>query len=132
MKYQVMQKTKELSFFIISKEMKDDFKGLISLLEELRGVASKQTHYHNLDEWSTLVYDYIYNMLKKYNFKNGDMETNNKNPKALFWWEVYYVFSSIIYSPNLKSKVANHHSSAYERNEAFIKELQWVYEKITL
>lgn len=89
----------------------------------MRDTASKQTHYQNLDQWNDVVYGYIHKMLKKTGFKNGQSEENAKNPSATLWWTIYGAVGSITYSHYLKTKVALHHSSAWERNEALIKEL---------
>ena len=89
----------------------------------MRDTASKQTHYQNLDQWSGVVYGYIHKMLKKTGFKNGKPEENAKNPSATLWWTIYGEVSSITYSQYLQTKVARHHSSAWERNEALIMEL---------
>lgn len=90
---------------------------------EWQNKASKKTHYEDLNIWSDDVYGFIHRMLEKYGFVNGNPEANAKNPEANFWWMVYGLMSSIIYSPYLKSEVAYHHSSAFERNRALLGEL---------
>lgn len=101
-----------------------DITKLKEMVKDSSLTASKKTHYHGLNDWSRPIWDYIHNMLDKHGFKNGNMETNRKNPKASFWWSVYGIFGNIIYSPNLQTEVSTHHSSAWERNEAFNKELE--------
>jgi len=90
----------------------------------LREVASKKTHYQDLDEWSDVVFGYVRKMLKKTGFKNGRPEENAKNPNATLWWAIYGMVGNITYSQYLQTRVARHHSSAWERNEALIMELQ--------
>lgn len=109
-----------------------DLQTFVVFLESFRLTASKETHYKKLEHWTGPVYNYAHNMLKKYGFVNGDPEANNKNPDARFWWSVYNIVSNVIYSPHLKSEVANHHSSAYDRNEALILEIQDVLSSITI
>ncbi len=61
-------------------------------------------------------------MLNKYGFVNGGP---NQNPEARFWWStVYNTMSHITYSKYLETKTARHHASAFERNEALVKELK--------
>ena len=108
----------------VSDECKSDVNPFKELLDELSETASKKTHYENLDEWSDKVHEYVYDMLKKYGFKSGDVEANSKNPEASFWWSIYGIVGACIHSPNLKTEVANHHASAWERNEALRKDIQ--------
>lgn len=108
-----------------------DFKALTDMVNAAKSTASKQTHYHQLNEWSNPIWDHIHNMLKKTGFKNGEPEENAKNLKTQFWWSVYQLFSNIVYSPNLKTEVATHHSSAWERNEAFSIELSIISKKLS-
>lgn len=108
----------------VSDECASDVKQFKELLDELSETTSKETHYHNLDKWSDQAYGHVHDMLKKYGFKNGDVEANKKNPDASFWWSIYGIVSFCIYSPNLETQVANHHSSAWERNEALRKDIQ--------
>ncbi len=116
--------SKEFLLSVTNEEVLKDLQKYQELLTSLSDTASKKTHYDNLNDWSDKAYGYIHDMLKKYGFKNGDVEANNKNPDARFWWAVYGVLSSITYSPYLKTEVALHHSSAYERNEAMIQEVK--------
>lgn len=106
-----------------SKEAVADLHTYKSLLENLRATASKKTHYQDLESWNHDVYEYVHNMLKKYGFVSGNPEANALIPDASFWWKIYSVVSSVIYSPHLKSEVSAHHSSAFERNEALIGEI---------
>lgn len=107
-----------------SMEAIDDFYVFKDHVNALQATASKYTHYEKLDEWSHAVYDFVHKMLKKYKFVNGDVEANKKNPDATFWWDVYAMIGSVIYSPHLKSVTAAHHSSAAERNAALLLEIE--------
>lgn len=122
-----MKKQKEKQIFVrtqycidasktVSKECIQDLHQYHHKVIEWQNTASKKTHYNDLNLWSDEAYDFIHQMLKKYGFVNGD-------PEAHFWWQVYGLLSSIIYSPYLKSEVAYHHSSAFERNRALLGEL---------
>lgn len=113
-------------------ECKKDLFPFLDVIESQTDVASKSTHYHNLDEWNDVIYDYIRSMLKKYKFKNGDVEANAKNPQASFWWAIYGLKGSIIYSPSLKTEVATHHASAFERNEALKAEVNCLIKELGL
>jgi len=97
---------------------------------EWQNTASKKTHYQELEEWSKPAYGFIHDMLHKYGFVNGDPAANAKNPAASLWWAMYGLISNITYSPNLKSEVAYHHSSAFERNRALLAELNTVIDNI--
>lgn len=116
-----------MSFDKTAKESQQDFKEFFELVKEQSVNASKRTHYDRLNEWSKPIWDRIHFLLEKYGFKNGEREENQKNPNVVFWCFVYEMFSNIIYSPNLKTQTAHHHSSAYERNEAMIFELSEVF-----
>jgi len=111
----------------VSNESLIDLSNYLNLINELSITASKNTHYEKLDEWSTLVYDYIHKMLNKYGFVQAVQE---QNPDAEFWWCLYGLLSNIIYSPNLITEVSNHHSSAFERNEALKLDLEYLLNKI--
>lgn len=123
---QLSHRTKKfvLTLENVPKKCLEDLDVFKSLLESLRETASKKTHYHNLNEWNDKVYDFVHNKLSENGFKNGDPEANDKNPGARFWWHVYGIVGGIHYSKHLKTDVANHHSSAYERNEALIAEIE--------
>lgn len=96
----------------------------LAFIGALRESASKGTHYHKLDEWSKPVYQQIHQFLHKHGFINGGAARNlSQPPLADMWWSVYSMMSSIIHSPYLKTEVADHHASAYERNEALIEEI---------
>lgn len=110
----------------------NDLREFVDFLNALSNTASKKTHYHELNVWSNSAFNYVHNRLKKYGFVNGDPEANAKNPDATFWWKIYSIVSNVIYSPHLKSEVAYHHSSAFERNEALILEIKDVLSSITL
>jgi hypothetical protein len=101
----------------------DELKEFLVLAIELRNTASKHTHYKDLDSWSNKVYDFIHKKLKRHGFVNGEPELNRKNLNASVWRAIYGGFGSIVYSPHLKTEVSLHHSSAFERNEALVLEL---------
>lgn len=107
----------------VPKKCLEDLVSFKEILVYLRETASKHTHYHKLDEWSNVVYKFIHDKLDENGFKNGDPEANDKNPGARFWWHIYGIMGGIHYSRHLNTQVANHHSSAFERNEAFIAEV---------
>lgn len=109
-----------------------DLQYFVGVLEKLRETASKKTHYGDLNLWSDAAFGYVHDMLKKHKFVSGDPEANALLPDATFWWKVYSIVSNVIYSPHLKSEVAYHHSSAYERNEALIKEIEDVLSSIKI
>jgi hypothetical protein len=113
-----------------SAEAITDLKAYADYVEGLRTIASEKTHYHDLNVWSDKAYEFIHAMLKKYGFVNGDPEANALLPDATLWWMVYGLISNVIYSPHLKTQVAYHHASAYERNEALILELKDVISNI--
>jgi hypothetical protein len=108
----------KLHFNEIPKRVIDDIRRLLCILEKLSETASKKTHYDKLDEWNKPIYDFASDTLKRFGFVNGNPEANAKNPPAEFWWRVYQILGDVIYSPHLKSQTENHHSSAWERNEA--------------
>jgi len=116
----------------ISQTCKDDFVLFYANLVFSREKHSKETHYNGLDEWRRFVYEMIHHALHKHGFVNGNPEANAKNKDATFWNEVYGIAGSIIYSPYLVTDVANHHSSAYERNKALICELGLVIDSMKL
>ena len=107
-----------------------DIKEYLSLIKELSNTASKKTHYDNLNVWSDAAYPFIHDRLKKYGFANGQPEVNKKNPNASLWWMIYQLLSNITYSPNLRTEVSSHHSSAFERNEAMRMDLEKLIEKL--
>ena len=110
----------------VSEKCKQDLLVYLNLINELSKTASKKTHYVNLEEWSNSSHKFIDKMLKKYKFVNGNSEANEKLPDAKFWWNIYGVLSSIHYSPNLKTNVDIHHSSAWERNEALRLDIEYI------
>jgi len=103
-----------------------NLKELLELVRKSESTASKNYFYDKIDEWSDPLYDFISKTLKKFGFKNGNREYNDRFPDIVFWWEIYGLISSTIYSPNLQTKTENHHSSAYERNCVLEIELQYV------
>lgn len=110
----------------ISKESLVSLNDFIKLTEDLKKVASKETHYHNLDIWMKPVYEFVNNELSRVGFRNVEIEYNDSYPDIRFWWSIYRLLSSITYSPNLKSITEIHHSSAYERNDALNKDLKYI------
>lgn len=92
---------------------------------------STKTHYHHLNEWSDVVYEFIRKRLYAEGFINGDKKSNDEIPEVRFWWELYGLLGSVIWSPKLKGEfVANHHSSANARNQAFIGELDDILDSV--
>ena len=124
------KETLEIFNNLQNEEVKKDLKIYYEQLQTLAATAIKNTHYDGLDEWSKEVYSFIHKMLAKYEFKNGEPEENKKNINASFWLSIYDVLSNICYSPYLETKVPSHHSSAFARNEAMIKELEVLINKI--
>jgi len=113
----------------VGQQAFDDLTTYLELLESLRDTASKQTHYDKLDEWSDVVYGFVHDKLNEYGFINGGTAMGKKQPRdAEFWWKIYAVVSGVIYSPNLISRTAHHHSSAWERNEALIADITDIIE----
>lgn len=106
----------------VSNECIQDIVKFKTFLETLN--PSKDTHYDKLDDWSTLVYSFIRNLLNKYGFVNGKPEKNKENSDGLFIFELYCAIGNICHSPFLENEsVSVEKSSAFARNEALIKEL---------
>ncbi|EGQ8013296.1 hypothetical protein HFM15_001565 [Vibrio cholerae] len=64
--------------------------------------------------------------MPKHGVINGDVEANKQKPLVSLWFSMYSIWAHIIYSPNLNSEVADHHSSAKERKDALMMELEYV------
>jgi hypothetical protein len=116
----------------VSDKCKHDLLVYLNLINELSKTASKKTHYVNLEEWTSSAYGFIHKMLKKYKFVNGDPEANSKLPNASFWWNIFWILSSIQYSPNLNTNVEPHHSSAWERNEALKLDIEYIVNALNI
>ena len=116
----------------VSEKCKQDLLVYLQHINDLSKTASKYTHYDKLNEWSESAYGFIHKMLKKYKFVNGNPEANAKLPDASFWWNIYGVISNIHYSPNLQTKVAAHHSSAWERNEALRLDIEYIINTLNI
>ena len=115
----------------VSREAYVDVDQFLSFLEAQRDTASKITHYDRRSFWSDHVFGFVRNCLTKYGFVNAGAAMGIKqNPNADFWWKIYGLISNVCYSANLRSKVANHHSSAWERNEALITDVKILISKI--
>ncbi len=95
---------------------------MIKHCEGLRKTASTQTHYDRLNEWSDEVYDYIRKKLTEFGHVSGSL-VNVASPNLCLWFGIHGLVSSVSYSPYLETRVARHHASAYERNDALIAEL---------
>lgn len=120
----MLDTTKAISKFPnISSKCWELFKGFCSVVKSQENIASHNTHYDHLDDWYNPIRNYIHDTLYRVGFKNGDPEYNHKFPDIRFWWLVYGIEGNIIWSPNLVSFGANHHSSAYERAFALRIEL---------
>ena len=56
----------------------------------------------------------------------------NASPKqhvdAAFWWLIYGLMSNVHFSLNLKTEVAYHHASAWERSQALMKDVEDIIE----
>ena len=112
-----------------SKMSFNDLNTFLVRLQELDAKASKKTHYEKLDEWLDTVYDFLHKQLNKYGFINGGAAMGKEQPTdAAFWWAVYNVMSSVIYSIHLKSVTEYHHSSAWERSQALMADIQDIIE----
>lgn len=90
-------------------------------LQEAKDWASKNTHYQQLEDWWNPYHKIISNNLDKYGFVNGNGAPNDG---AKLWWFIYQTDPA--WSPNLKTQVSNHHSSAWERNEVMILEIGYL------
>jgi hypothetical protein len=124
---QYMSSTLETKKIIgVSIEAKNDVHTLLELCYTLRSTASKKGSYDHLEDWTKPVYELHSRILHHYGFKNGDVEYNNSIPDIQYWWGIYGIINNIIYSPNLHTEYENHHSSAWERNEALIAELEFL------
>jgi hypothetical protein len=113
-----------------SKEAIADLHELHHLVIKQQEIASKKTHYEDLDKWSSVIYGLIHDKLEKYGFENGNVEKNFKNADVSFWWNIYGLVGNIIYSPNLKTKVQYHHASAFERNRALLAEINEILDNL--
>jgi hypothetical protein len=113
----------------VGQQAFDDLLKYLELLESLRETACKETHYEKLDEWNGKAYGFVHDMLKKHRFINGGAAMGLEQPRdANFWWMIYSVVSNVCYSRHLKTEVANHHASAWERNEALIADIRDIIE----
>ncbi len=107
----------------------NDLSIFLTELIELDETASKETHYHELDKWMDPVYGLIRKQLEKYGFIEAAPSKGKTQPMdAEFWWAIYAVLSSVCYSMHLKSQTAYHHSSAWERNQALMGDIQDIIE----
>jgi len=113
---------------LISKEKNANgcLSELVEFLEFLNNLnPSKKTHYQDLDIWSDEVYNFIRAKLEKHGFiQAAPLKGVEQPPKAKLWWLVYGLVGAVIHSPNLKTEVAHHHSSAFEQNEALKTDLK--------
>ena len=110
----------------VSPKTLDDLMAFRARLDILGQSASHMTHYNRLDEWTTPMHLIIREALVSSGFVNGQPDINKNIPDVKFWWSIYGVASNIIYSQHLKSQVAHHHSSAFERNEALKAEIDTI------
>jgi len=115
----------------VSPEAYEDLLVFMTVLEAQQLVASKETHYVKLHAWSNAVNGFAHKTLMKHKFVNAGAIMGIEQPAdANFWWHVYCLIANVCYSPNLHSKVADYHSSAYERNEALIEDLRILIERV--
>lgn len=128
----VLEKMEDINLSEGDKSIfKTELKSFQELLNNLRSTASKKTHYQQLDEWTDIVYGRIRDYLNQHGFINAGAALGlNQPPLADMWWAIYSVKSSIIYSHFLQTEVSDHHSSAYERNEALIKEVDEILKEL--
>lgn len=96
-------------------------------LQEASEWASMDTHYQELDEWWKPYHQIIDVNLKKYGFING---VGAPNDDAKLWWNI--CGSDPAWSPNLITQVANHHSSAWSRNEVMILEIGYLCDQFNV
>lgn len=92
---------------------------------------SSKTHYHQLDSWSEPIYQFIRSRLDCHGFKNAEPEHNKSIPMVSVWWEIYRALGSVQDSPDLITEVANHHSSALERHNAFLVDIHAILKAIS-
>ncbi len=104
----------------------EELKQFQSLVEQSSETASKNHWYDRLNEWDKPLYNFVSDKLNSNGFIQGQPDMNKNNKRVRVWWELYQYLSSLIYSPNLKSEVANHHSSAFERNEVLRKDMEYI------
>lgn len=104
-----------------SEESLNDLKCYYEDLLRLNENASKNTHYDRLSEWSDAVYAFVHNKLGKYGFVQA---SNEQNQDARFWFLIYQVIGGVCYSKHMKTQVAAHHSSAWERNQALLGDIE--------
>lgn len=97
----------------------DDLNDFKRLLEDWTTKASKETHYYGLNYWENAVLKFITTKLQ-------DQSSLN----YLFWLNLYKTANTIHLSPHLKTNVKRHHSSAYERNQALLVELNSILNNI--
>ena len=81
--------------------------------------TDRRTHYQGLDEWLTPKNQIISKNLDKFGFINGKGSTNND---SAFWWVIHQL--EPCYSLNLVTEVSSHHSSAWERNNCMLIEIE--------
>jgi len=103
--------------------------GLLKILQLSSLSASKETHYEGLNEWEDPIYGYVHKMLHKFGFHNGKL---HQKPDSEFWWTIHNLVTDICYSSSLDTKVSSHHSSAWERNEALIKDLNIIITELKI
>jgi hypothetical protein len=98
----------------------DDLNNFKKLLEDWTTKASKETHYYRLNYWEKAVLQFIVPKL----------DSDPSLYSYMFWLNMYKTVNSIALSPHLKTNVKRHHSSAYERNQALLVELNSILNNI--
>jgi hypothetical protein len=97
----------------------DEFNEFKKLLEHWTEKASKETHYYRLNYWENAVLKFIMAKLQDQNSQNYS-----------FWLNLYKTANTIHLSPHLKTYVKRHHASAYDRNQAFLLEINSIVDNI--
>jgi hypothetical protein len=108
----------------VSREAKEDIIKLYRLVCEISLSRSQNDFYSDIEEWSKPIYTFIKSRLEHFGFINGQKK---QVPDAQYWLHVFELFLNITLSRHLNTDVVRYQASAFERNEAFKKELEdWI------
>jgi len=123
-----------ITIFGISDKAWERLPSLYKHLRLSRTTASKRGFYDRLVEYNKPISDHIHGALTDAGFANGEPAKNTPeaNPDAAFWWALYNTWCNIVYSPNHMSIHPNHHSTAFDRNEALIAEIEYLIDSMEL
>lgn len=94
-------------------------------LEEASEWASLNTHYQNLNDWADPLDKEIHKNLDRFVYSFFRDKNTIPNDVRL-WFEIYQL--DPCWSPNLVTKAEPHHSSAYERNQCLLMEINYLLE----